>query len=112
MGSKYISGPSYSLNGYKKTRSSKIGFSLPGCGIELITVQTLSLAQLLHLLALKGLLLPVLDGGRFLKVLPPLVLPDDTLFLNHAFETLNGLFKGLVFAYTNVGDGKSPPFAF
>ena len=84
---------------------------MPGYGCELVTVLTLNLAKLLELLAFKGLLLPVLDSGRLLEVLPPLVFPDDTLFLYHALETLDCLFEGLVFINSDVGDLESPPFA-
>lgn len=78
---------------------------------ELVTVLALSLAQFLELLALKSILLPVFDGGRLLEVLPPLEFPDDPLFFHHAFETLDSLFQGFVFTYTNLGDVESPPFA-
>lgn len=88
---------------------------MPGSGNEnkrtLITVLTLNLAQFLQLFTLKGLVLPIFNGGRLFKVLPPLVFPDNSLFLNHAFETLDRFFQRFIFTYTYVGDLKSPPFA-
>jgi|GEM_PF-4424186 len=75
-------------------------------------VLTLSFAYFLHLLTHKSFFLPVFNGGRFLKVLPPLVFPDNTLFLHHALEALDSFFKGFIFTDTNVGDLESPPFAY
>lgn len=80
--------------------------------MNLVSVLTLSFANFLQLFTHKSFLLPVLNSGRFLKVLPPLVFPDDTFFFNHALETLDGLFKRFIFTYTNVGDLESPPFAY
>ena len=80
--------------------------------MNLITVLTLNFAQLFELFTHQGLLFSVFYCGRLFKVLPPLVFPDDTLFFNHAFETLDSFFQRLIFTYTNVGDLESPPFAY
>ncbi len=57
--------------------------------IELVTLIAVHLPIFLHLLACKGLFLPVKEGGRLFKVLPLLPFADDPLFFNHTLETLD-----------------------
>jgi hypothetical protein len=58
-----------------------------------ISASARRLAVLLHQFSLKGLVLAVLDGGRLFKILPLLVLTDNTFFFYQTLEALDCFFQ-------------------
>jgi hypothetical protein len=78
--------------------------------LGLVPFHGLKLADFFKELTLKGLLFSVLYRRRLLEVLAFLPLANDTLFLNHAFEPLEGLFEHFSFVYTYKGDTNHLPF--
>ena len=63
----------------------------------------------LHELPAEGLVLPVKDGGRFFVVFTLFPFANNTLFFNHALETLDRFLEVFGVVYDNMSHCKSPP---
>ena len=71
----------------------------------------LNLPKFLQLLALEGLLFPVVDGRRLFEIFTLLPFADDAFFFDDAFKTLNGLLEDLIVVQMNAGYGNHPPLS-
>lgn len=76
----------------------------------LVGLHLLKLTYLFLDLPFKSLLFPVLDGGGFFEVFALLPLPDNTFFLYHPLEALNGFFQVLTVVNSDLSYLNHPLF--